>query len=49
MNVKILGMGCSNCKKLKAVAEEAIKELGIEANVEKVEEMPKIMAYGVRR
>jgi len=49
MNVKILGMGCSNCKKLKAVAEEAIKELGIEATIEKVEDMPKIMSYGVMR
>ena len=49
MNVKILGMGCSNCKKLNAVAEEAVKELGIEATIEKVEDMPKIMSYGVMR
>lgn len=49
MNIKILGMGCSNCKKLQAVTEESVKELGIKANIEKVEDMPKILAYGVMR
>ena len=49
MNIKILGTGCSNCKKLEANAREAIQELGIDATVEKVENMRDIVAYGVMR
>ena len=49
MEIKILGSGCSNCKKLQAVAEAAVKEMGIQATVEKVEDIKKIMAYGVMR
>jgi small redox-active disulfide protein 2 len=49
MIIKILGSGCANCKKLQATAEEAVKELGIEASVEKVQEIQKIMSYGVMR
>ncbi len=49
MVVKILGTGCKNCKTLEANAKEAIKELGIDATVEKVEDMKDIMAYGVMR
>lgn len=49
MNIKILGTGCSNCKKLYAVSEEAANELGIDYKIEKIEDMAKIMAYGVMR
>lgn len=49
MEIKILGTGCSNCKKLEANAKEAIKELGIEAKIIKVEDIKAIMNYGVMR
>lgn len=49
MVIKILGMGCANCKKLYQLAEESAEELNIEANFEKVEDIKKIMAYGVMR
>lgn len=49
MIIKILGSGCSNCKKLEANAKEAVKELGIEATIEKVEDFKEIMAYGVMK
>ena len=49
MNIKILGSGCTNCKKLQAVAEEAVKEMGVNATIEKVEDIQKIMGYGVMR
>lgn len=49
MNIKVLGMGCCNCKNLYAVAEESAKELGIDYTIEKVEDMAKIMEYGVMR
>lgn len=49
MIVKILGTGCKNCKNLEGNAKEAIKELGLDATVEKVEDMKDIMSYGVMR
>ncbi len=47
MEIKVLGTGCSNCKKTKAVVAEAIKEMGIDAAVVEVQDIPSIMAYGV--
>ncbi|HYE83974.1 MAG TPA: thioredoxin family protein [Clostridia bacterium] len=49
MIIKVLGPGCANCKKLEANAKEAVKELGIEAAVEKVENFKDILAYGVMK
>ncbi|WDC83682.1 thioredoxin family protein [Caloramator sp. mosi_1] len=49
MQIKILGSGCANCKKLEANAKEAVKELGVEAEVIKVEDFKEIMKYGVMR
>ena len=43
--VKILGPGCANCRKLEAVAREAIAAAGLEAEVVKVKDMGAIMAY----
>lgn len=47
MNIKILGMGCLNCQKLEANIKQALKELGLEAQVEKITEVQDIMSYGV--
>jgi small redox-active disulfide protein 2 len=47
LEIKILGSGCSNCAKLEKVTKEGIAELGIVAHVEKIEDMQKIMSYGV--
>jgi len=47
MNIKILGTGCPKCKTLEKVTHDALKELGIEAQVEKVEDIVKIMNYNV--
>ena len=49
MNIKILGTGCSRCKALEQVTRSAVAELGITADVEKVEDIVKIMNYGVMR
>jgi small redox-active disulfide protein 2 len=45
--IKILGIGCANCVALKKVVDEAIKELGVDAQVLKVEDMNEIMKYQV--
>jgi len=47
MNIKVLGSGCANCKKLEANVKEALSNLKLEATVEKVEDFKAIMAYGV--
>jgi small redox-active disulfide protein 2 len=47
MKIEILGMGCSNCNKLYQNALEAAKQSGKEVEVTKVEDIQKIMSYGV--
>ncbi|MFA5994115.1 MAG: thioredoxin family protein [Parcubacteria group bacterium] len=47
MNIKILGTGCPNCLKLEANTRQALVELNMEAQVEKVTEIQEIMSYGV--
>jgi len=49
MIIKVLGSGCSSCKKLEENTRKAIEELGIEATLEKVTDFKKIMAYGVMK
>jgi small redox-active disulfide protein 2 len=47
MKIEVLGMGCSNCNKLYQNVLEAVKQSGKEAEVTKVEDIKKIMGYGV--
>jgi len=47
MKIEILGMGCPKCKKTTQNAQQAVEELGINAEIIKVEELDKITEYGV--
>ena len=47
MEIKVLGMGCPKCKKLEALAREAVGELGVEATVTKVQDVDAILSYDV--
>ena len=49
MEIKILGTGCANCKTLEKATINALAEMNITAEVEKVEDIQKIMAYGIMR
>ncbi|AOY76125.1 thioredoxin family protein [Clostridium formicaceticum] len=49
MTIKILGSGCKNCIKLEENVKAAVKELGLQASVEKVTDMELILGYGVMR
>lgn len=49
MIIKVLGSGCANCKKLAENAAKAVEELGIEATIEKVEDLKTILGYGVMK
>ncbi|NLE57729.1 MAG: thioredoxin family protein [Planctomycetes bacterium] len=45
--IQVLGTGCPKCKMLTANAEAAVKALGVDATVEKVEKIADIMKFGV--
>ena len=47
MIIKILGTGCAKCQKLEHTTREVVKELGIDANVEEVKDIKKIMEYPI--
>ena len=47
MDLKILGTGCSKCKKLEEATKTAADELGVQYTMEKVTDIEKIMAYSV--
>lgn len=48
-SIKILGTGCASCKNLEKATLNAVAELNADASVEKVEDIQKIMTYGVMR
>jgi small redox-active disulfide protein 2 len=47
MKIEILGTGCAKCQKLEELVRETVKAEGIAAEISKVEDIKKIMAYGV--
>jgi small redox-active disulfide protein 2 len=47
MKIEILGMGCATCNKLEDIVRLAIKETGVDAQIDHVKDIKQIMAYGV--
>lgn len=47
MNIKVLGTGCKKCKTLEENARTAVQNKGIEATIEKIEDIQAIIGYGV--
>jgi small redox-active disulfide protein 2 len=47
MEIKILGTGCPRCKVLEKTTRDVVAETGIEATIEKEEDIMKIMGYGI--
>jgi len=47
MEIKVLGPGCANCSKLEELTKTAVKELGIEAKVEKITDIEQIAMHGI--
>lgn len=47
MKIEILGTGCTKCKALEENVKKAVADAGIFAQVEKIEDLVKIMDYGV--
>jgi len=47
MKIEILGPGCKRCQQLAENTKAAVKALGLDAEVVKVEDMQAIMSYGI--
>ena len=47
MDIKVLGGGCKKCEALLAAVREAVAGKGIEADVEYVTDMARILEYGI--
>lgn len=46
-NIKVLGPGCPKCKTTFKNAEEAVKQLGIQAEITKIEDIEEMLKYNV--
>jgi small redox-active disulfide protein 2 len=49
MEIKVLGPGCANCKRLYQEAERAVAAAGVAATLTKVEALEEIASYGILR
>lgn len=47
MEIKVLGPGCKNCRKTEKMVEEALREAGVQADLQHVTDMMEIAGYGV--
>ncbi len=47
IEVKILGTGCASCKTTQRLVEEVLAAKGVQARIDKVEDVASIMRYGV--
>ncbi len=47
MKIQVLGTGCAKCKQLTANAEAALEQAGLDAPVEKVEDVREIVKFRV--
>jgi small redox-active disulfide protein 2 len=47
MLIQVLGTGCTRCRNLYEAVKKAVQETGVEAQVEKVEDIQKIMAFEI--
>jgi len=49
MDIKVLGTGCPKCKTLEKLTRDAVEELGIDAQITKIEDIMEIMKYNVMK
>jgi len=47
MKIRILGTGCAKCQALEKLANEVVRELALDATIEEVRDMKKIMEYPI--
>lgn len=49
MKIKILGTGCAKCNTLEKSTRQAVEDMKLNAEIEKVEDIVEIMKYGIMR
>ncbi|MDX9991176.1 MAG: thioredoxin family protein [Anaerolineales bacterium] len=47
LNIKVLGPGCANCKRVEQIARKVVAEMSIEAEIVKLTDYNEIMAYNI--
>ena len=47
MKIKVLGPGCAKCHQLEQTTQEVVKDLGINAEIEYINDIKKIMEYPI--
>jgi small redox-active disulfide protein 2 len=47
MEIKVLGSGCPNCKRLEKVTHQVVSEMGVDATVEKVTDWSQILSFDI--
>ncbi len=47
INVKVLGSGCANCKRLEAMVRKVVEVRGLHADIEKVTDYAEIMKWSI--
>ena len=47
MEIKVIGPGCANCKRLWEVTKQAVKEAGLETEIEYVTDIQKMVEMGI--
>ncbi len=47
MDVKILGSGCVNCRNLESLTRDALRDLGLDVQIDEVTDPAEIAAWGV--
>ncbi|MCJ7619457.1 MAG: thioredoxin family protein [Anaerolineae bacterium] len=47
MEIKILGIGCANCKRVEGVARQVVAEMAVEATISEVTDMNDIVSYDI--
>ena len=46
-DIKVLGTGCKKCQELLERSKKAVAELGLDCSIEKIDDIQKIVDYGV--
>lgn len=47
IQIKVLGPGCANCRRLEQIAQRQVEELSLTAEIEKITDYGQILAYGI--
>lgn len=47
MEIKVLGSGCANCHKMEEMVKRAVRELNIDAKIEKITDIGQIAMNGI--